>query len=157
LGVSFPGIIAHELGHMIFCWFSGVRIHKYVLFQPASPLGYVLHSNPRTVLQEFLIVMGPLFFNSFVALGFFKLTHYLMPPYSWIMLWLGFSLSFNSFPSIPDGKALYVKSKNSVKKGRIYNIIYMPFVYLIYRSQSKPHLRGFLYSIILLGLTVAVF
>ncbi len=154
LGFTFPGVIAHELGHMIFCRITGVKVKEYSLFWPTNPLGYVVHSKPKIVLQEFLIVMGPLFFNTSTAFVLFYLTRLVDSPYNWIMLWFGFSLAFNSFPSHFDGESLHKNALKSVKKGRIYNIIYLPIAYLIYWSQRKPLLRSLLYPLILLGFAV---
>ncbi|MEA1925266.1 MAG: metalloprotease family protein [Candidatus Altiarchaeota archaeon] len=154
LGFTFPGVMAHELGHMVFCRITGVEVKEYSLFQPTNPLGYVVHSKPQTVFGEFLIVMGPLFFNTASAMVIFYLTHLVDSPYSWLMLWVGFSLAFNSFPSRFDGESLYKSALKSIKKGRIYNIIYFPPVYFIYWSQKKPLLRSLLYPLLLLGLVV---
>ncbi len=153
-GFTFPGVIAHEAGHLVFCRITGVEVKEYSLFQPTNPLGYVVHSKPGTVLEEFLIVMGPLFFNTSSALVLFYLTRLVESPYSWLMLWVGFSLAFNSFPSRLDGESLYKSALNSVKKGRIHNLVYLPLVYVIYWSQEKPLLRSLLYPLILLGSAV---
>ena len=98
-GITFPGIMAHELGHMVFCKVCGVKIKKFSLFRPLQPLGYVSHAKPKKLFQEFLIVMGPLFFNTIVALALFSSIRFFQAPYSWIVLWLGFSIAYNAFPS----------------------------------------------------------
>ena len=155
-GITFPGIIAHELGHIAFCKLCGVEIKKYSLFRPMDPLGYVVHVKPKTVLQEFLIVTGPLFFNTTTAFILFLSLHLLESPISWMILWLAFSIAYNSFPSIQDGKSLYLSAMSSVGGGRIYNIIYLPVAYLIYKSQPQPLLRGLIYPLILLGIVAVI-
>lgn len=152
LGVTFPGIIAHEVGHLLFCKLTGTKIKKYSLLRPFDPLGYVVHVKPKAVIWEFLIVMGPLVFNSMSALVFFMLIPSFRMPLNLIVLWLGFSLAYNSFPSRGDGMALYTDTMQSIRRGRLYNIVYLPFVYLIYHSQSQPFWRNLFYPLILLGL-----
>jgi hypothetical protein len=40
--LTFPGIIFHELGHQLFCKFTGVRVIKVRYFRFGNPAGYVL-------------------------------------------------------------------------------------------------------------------
>ncbi len=155
-GIMFPGIIAHELGHILFCKLTGVKIKKYSLFRPLYPLGYVVHLKPKTVLAEFLIAMGPLFFNTIASLMLFYSMQYINMPYNLITLWLAYSIAYNSFPSMQDGKSLYQSTRNSIRKGKIYNVIYLPFVYVIYKSQTQTLLRSLLYPLIILGIAATI-
>ena len=65
-----PGIVAHELGHALFCLLFGHRILAISLFRPGSDgvLGYVKHSWDRGSLYQnignFFIGTGPLWFGT---------------------------------------------------------------------------------------------
>ena len=61
-----PGVMIHELGHVVFCILFGHRIRKVKLFSPDNDgtLGYVSHSyNPDNYFQRignFFIGTGPI-------------------------------------------------------------------------------------------------
>lgn len=70
--LTFPGTVAHELGHAVFCVVFGHRIIDLALFRPGSDgvLGYVKHSwNRKSVYQvvgNFFIGTGPIWFGTLV-------------------------------------------------------------------------------------------
>lgn len=69
-----PGTIAHELGHVLFCWIFRHRILSVALFRPGNKgaLGYVKHSYERRNLYQnvgnFFIGTGPIWFGSVLIL-----------------------------------------------------------------------------------------
>lgn len=151
-GITFPGVIGHELGHLFFCKICRVKVKRYRLLQPFDVLGYVQHEKPRFLFQQFLITSGPFIFNTILALYFFYELTSFQPPYTWVILWLGFSLAYNSFPSRQDAKILYEDTLKSVKRLRIYNLIYLPVAYFLYKTQFSPIVRSLAYPILLIGI-----
>ena len=62
--LTFPGVIVHELGHLIFCRLFGVPVAKVCLFRFGNPAGYVLHAEPENAVQHLFISFGPFFANT---------------------------------------------------------------------------------------------
>ena len=54
----FPGIIVHELSHVVLCLVTFTRIKSIKLFSRTG--GFVLHQKPRFALITFLISIAPL-------------------------------------------------------------------------------------------------
>ncbi len=53
--VTFPGIIVHELGHLLLCRIAKVKVLGWCLFQLKQPMGFVVHEQPDSVWKNFLI------------------------------------------------------------------------------------------------------
>ena len=138
----FPGLIAHEIGHVIGCWLGGSRIAKVVLWSPKG--GYVVHQRVRGS-SSVIISLGPFFFNNFLATFFlmdslrsFASTEGLA--YGLFSLWLGFSFAVYSFPSMHDLRMSVEALKGSVKKwsskkdaiSRVFSIVALPVIYFFY-------------------------
>ena len=76
-----PGVMIHELGHVVFCVLFAHRIVKVRLFKPDSSgtLGVVEHAynprNPYQVIGNFFIGTGPIWFGSAIV---YLLTRYLL-------------------------------------------------------------------------------
>lgn len=70
--LTFPGTVAHELGHAVFCILFGHRIIDLAFFRPGNDgvLGYVKHSWDRKsiyqVVGNFFIGTGPIWFGTLV-------------------------------------------------------------------------------------------
>lgn len=130
--ITAPGIIMHELGHLIFCLFSGVKVYKIKLFGFGKKAGYVVHDEPQKFYQGFLISFGPLILNSLTALVLFSLYK---PPYlsqtSLLCLWLGFSISLHAIPSDGDATALFNLASHRIWKNPLVSLGY-PFILIIY-------------------------
>lgn len=86
---------------------SGVQI---CYFQRRNPAGYVVHGSPRSLQASFSISIGPLIVNT---LPCFLLTFSAMIPVQvlkarnvnlifYALLWVGFSIGMNAFPSNQD-------------------------------------------------------
>ena len=67
-----PGIIVHELAHLLFCIISGTRVYKFRLFRFSEISGYVEHGEPNDLIGAFLISYGPLFLNSIISYHLFQ-------------------------------------------------------------------------------------
>ena len=133
--LTFPGIIIHELGHLLLCRLTGVRVNAYALLQMQEPYGYVIHEEPDSVFKNFLITFGPFFVNTiaiaaFLVLGTFVSTFVSIA--GWIFVWLAISAGMHSFPSKQDANSLWTQMWGTVKQGKALNLVFAPFVALIY-------------------------
>ena len=65
--IMWPGVIVHELSHLIGCLLTGTRVFEVKLFSPReeSPgnlvLGYVTHAKPRNPFAQFIVSAAPFF------------------------------------------------------------------------------------------------
>ncbi len=111
--VTFPGVIAHELAHKVFCDLTGTRVVKVCYFRFGNPAGYVLHEQPTTVWRHMLIGIGPFIGNSLVGffIGIFASRDMLsaggLDTLGAILTWLGVSIAMHSFPSTGDAKGIW--------------------------------------------------
>jgi len=127
-----PGVIVHELAHVIFCFFAGVKVYKVKLFGFGQTAGYVIHEEASKFYQGFLISIGPLLINSFIALFLFAK---FQPPYfSWfnvLYIWLGFAIAMHAIPSGVDAQALFKLANRRFWHNPLVIIGY-PFILLLY-------------------------
>ena len=130
--ITAPGVVIHELGHIIFCLFAGVKIHKIRLFQFGSTAGYVIHDEPTKFYQAFLISFGPLIVNSLLALFCFSK---IIPPYLdrhvWVYGWLGIAIGLHAIPSTGDAKSLFHTINGRFWRNPLVMVGY-PFVLILY-------------------------
>ena len=153
LGATFPGVVVHELGHILFCKLTRTKIKKFSLFQPFMPLGYVVHEKPSTLFREMLIVLGPFILNSFLAIFMIQLLALFSLPifFKFIVIWLIFSFGFHAFPSQADAKSFYLSVKNEIKNKKI-TLLYLPIALFFNIMSSSRVLTRLIYPLILLGI-----
>lgn len=134
---TFPGVIAHELAHKLFCHWTNTKVVDVCYFRLGNPAGYVVHEIPSNVWKHILIGTGPLFVNTtlgfMVALSVIPMEHtkgdiWLLIKI--IILWLAISIAMHSFPSPGDAKGIWdaIWKKNAPISARI---IGSPLVILI--------------------------
>lgn len=128
---TFPGVIIHELGHKLFCDWSGVKVLKVCYFRFGNPAGYVIHEPASSFKQSFLITVGPFIIGTLLATIIFLLISPLMSILDYFLIWLGVSIAMNSFPSSADAKNLWKESNKHVKHSVIAVIGY-PLVLIIW-------------------------
>ena len=132
---TLPGIIIHEWAHKKFCDWSRVNVNKVVYFRFGNPAGYVLHEEPKTYKQTFLISVGPLIINSFATIFLSFLASGAMPDsfFQFFLLWIAVSAGMHSFPSDHDMSNILNKSKEELRNGssKLHYLTY-PFVWLIF-------------------------
>ena len=135
--LTFIGVMFHELGHQIFCIWTGIKVHKICYFRFGNPAGYVIHEKPQTFKQSFLITMGPFITGAFFAVIFFFLTklNHLNEIYKLLFIWAGGSIAMNSFPSDVDAKSLW-KDSNAQIKRNFFAFIGYPFAFIIWLLNS---------------------
>ncbi len=132
--LTFPGVIMHEMSHKKFCDWLGVRVQKVVYFKFGNPAGFVLHEAPSTYRQIFWISIGPLILSSiFTVLVSFIAFHWFVPEWSQlVLLWIAFSIGFQSFPSNHDMRHISGASRSALGQGGSFlHYLAFPFVWLI--------------------------
>ncbi len=109
--LTFPGIICHELGHMIMCKATNTQIIKVCYFRVGNPAGYVTHVSPASYNATFFIGVAPFIFNTGVAIFIFALVSIITNiGVDWFLVWVGFSIAMHSFPSSGDAQYLWSHS-----------------------------------------------
>ncbi len=154
-----PGVVLHELGHAIFCLFSGVKIHKIRLFQFGKVAGFVEHEEPHKLYQAVLVSFGPLILNSLVCLLAFsqiRLTPFdprvLVSMKSIFLLWLGVVSGLHAIPSMGDAKTLMAITNTRLWRNPFKALGY-PFILILYLLNilKRWHIH-FLYTALLVWL-----
>jgi hypothetical protein len=136
---TFPGVIVHELGHLLFCRLRGVPVFAVKFFSPdIKTSGYVIHAKPESFSSTFLICVGPLLLNTLLCL---LICLPVAIPYrlfgdrslvTYFYLWLGISIGMHAFPSTKDASNLWEEARSAANKGKFLTIVSMPVVGLIY-------------------------
>jgi len=132
------GIVLHEFGHKIFCNLTGVRVIGMSFFDADIEAdGLVIHEKPKTLMQSFLITIGPLFTVGsvlfLVVLFFLKIPVFGIDilPY---MLVAVIGLVMSMFPSTHDVDNLIEFIRQNHKE------YLLPFAYLL-KACSYYHVR----------------
>lgn len=153
--IAFPGVIAHEFGHMIFCRIFNVRIRKVCYFRFGNPAGYVIHDAPDNFSQAFFIDIGPFIISNILAILAFVFAispSDNMENEGFIFAWLGISFAIHSFPSNADAKALWSATKRHSRKNILLMLVGLPFVLLIYVVNSLRFIQfDLIWAVILFG------
>lgn len=134
--LTFPGVMVHELGHVVFCWLLGIRVAKVCFFRFGNPAGYVLHEEPANALQHVLISYGPFIVNTVLgaavaAPATVPLMRFADQRIHYLLIWLGVSIAMHAFPSTGDAASLW-QGIWSGRGGCLWRLIALPFVVLIY-------------------------
>jgi len=112
--LTFPGVILHELAHVLFCLWTGTRVLKVRFFRLGNPAGYVIHEHPSSAWKTILIGVGPFFVNTIAGL-LIALPAFLLRGDGNMtttvlrvgLIWLAFSVAMHSFPSKGDAKGIW--------------------------------------------------
>lgn len=79
LAFMFPGVVVHELSHLVGCWLSRTKVHEVKLFAPKEEgrgrlvLGYVRHDMPSNPVAAGMIGAAPFFGGAAVLWAVFIL------------------------------------------------------------------------------------
>lgn len=77
LATQWPGVIVHELSHLVGCLITFTRVHEVKLFAPSNEtLGYVSHAETHNPIKKVIISIAPLFG---VTLVMWLLVKFFMP------------------------------------------------------------------------------
>lgn len=111
--VTFPGVIVHELAHLLFCRLARVAVLDVCYFRLGNPSGYVIHEVPKSVGMQVLIAIGPFIVNTLVG-GIISMTAAIPALqfssgvwYDYLLIWLGISITMHAFPSTGDARSLW--------------------------------------------------
>jgi hypothetical protein len=134
---TFPGVIAHEAGHMLFCKLRKVAIFDVCFFRFGNPAGYVVHEEIEDFTSAFWVAVGPLVVNTVLCVlfslpalvparmfGSFDLV-------AWFWIWLGISIGMHAFPSQHDVQALWYHAKKGAREGKPLALLSFPLAVLI--------------------------
>ncbi|MFA6098633.1 MAG: hypothetical protein WCV50_02570 [Patescibacteria group bacterium] len=79
LATMWPGVMIHELSHLVGCLLTFTRVYKVQLFYPqGGTLGMVQHEQTRNPLKSIIISIAPLFGATAVI---WLLTRFLLPDF----------------------------------------------------------------------------
>jgi hypothetical protein len=145
-----PGVIVHELGHLLLCRLSGVRVHQAVLFRLGSPAGFVSHSPPRLLRQHVAISAGPLAVSTLLATALFTLVarFILTRPEPWwpvgalVALWLGWSIALEAWPSGADAAALGRSARAQLQRLNPGAMVVLPLAWALTGVSASRRVRG---------------
>lgn len=137
--LTFPGVIVHELGHLVFCRLRKVPVLEVKFFQfDMKTAGYVLHGPVDSFGTSFLVSVGPFIVNTLLCLlicmpaslplRFFGDRNLA----SMVLLWLGVSIGMHAFPSTQDAANLWDHAKKAVAARNLWAYLAYPVVGLIY-------------------------
>lgn len=138
-GFALPGVVFHEVAHVLCCWAVGVEVRRFVPFQLGTPAGYVVHTQPRRLRHQALITWGPLPFNSAVALLLFAALaiegrRWVADPAAWpqsltlsvVAVWFGLSAAVHALPSRADAHCLWDSARGQLRRGRLVSLLAWP-------------------------------
>lgn len=100
----FPGIVFHELSHVIACLVTGVKIGKVKWF--GTDEAFVEHAKPN-VVQGLIISIAPLILGNAIGFELLLFGHDLanhLSVFAIVVYWFAVSLMLYSFPSKQDAQ-----------------------------------------------------
>lgn len=107
--ITFPGVIAHEFAHSLFCRLTGTAVRSVCYFRLGNPAGYVIHDTPDSTWKQIIIGSGPFVVNTGIglALGIIAYFSKELGAMQHVIEWLGISIAMHSFPSSTDAKVIW--------------------------------------------------
>jgi hypothetical protein len=134
---TFPGVVVHELAHLLACRWSGTPVYAVCYFRVGNPSGFVVHGPAERPWQSIAIGLAPFLVNSLLgALIAFPaaLMFNLGGGGGWIdvfLMWMGVSIAMHALPSTGDAKAMWA-AVSGQRAGWATKIMVGPLVGLIY-------------------------
>lgn len=151
--LTFPGVIVHELAHLLFCKLLKIRVYdvcyfRWNLFKISiqdvccsgcdQAAGYVRHEIPNKAWKTIIINCGPFIINSLVG-GLISMPLSIKRMYGnsnfldYILLWLGISITMHAFPSKEDAGNVWrlIKGKQISFLTKVFAAPIAGFMYLL--------------------------
>lgn len=104
----YPGVILHELSHLLFCFLTFARVKKVKLF--SSTGGFVEYENPKIpIIGNFLVSVAPFILGSIVIFYLSKIMNvdfvsFISSAKYYVYLYLCVTILITLFPSSQDFK-----------------------------------------------------
>ena len=136
--LTFPGVIAHEVAHLLFCRLRRVAVLDACFFRFGNPTGYVIHEPITNFTTAFLVAVGPFLVNSLLCIAiclpaFVPLRVFNQPDVlAFVLFWLGISIGMHAFPSKQDALSLWQAAKVSARRLDPLAIVSLPLVVVMY-------------------------
>lgn len=138
--VTAPGVVVHEYAHAKLCRWADVPILEVCYFRLGDPPGYVLHGEPESYRDTYLISVAPFLVNTLIAGLLFVVIPLLATGAGgvgeagtggWVVWWLGISIAAHAFPSTGDAKAVWTDTKKHYRSSPLA-LVGLPIVGIIY-------------------------
>jgi hypothetical protein len=135
--ITFPGVIVHEVAHMLFCKIRKVPVLDVCFFRFGNPAGYVVHAPIDDFTSSFLIAVGPFILNSILCIvicfpAYLPMQVFgVMHPLTYALMWLGLSIGMHAFPSNQDASNLWEHAKIAARRGNVLAILSFPLVIVV--------------------------
>src|SRR2546426_980618 len=135
---TFPGVIVHEAGHLLFCRWFKLAVHDVCFFRLGNPAGYVIHEFRDDFKAIFFVGMGPFFVNTALCVVFCSAAFLpvweleVTDPFAYFFYWLGLSIGMHAIPSTVDLKAIWRLAPRAAGRGNILAIVSLPVGGLLY-------------------------
>jgi hypothetical protein len=132
--LTFPGVIVHEAGHMLFCRLFGLAVFDVCFFRLGNPAGYVVHEPPKDFKRAFFVSMGPFFLNTalcvlFCSAAFLPVWELeIADPLAYFFYWLGLSIGMHAFPSAHDLQIIWRLAHAAVREFDVLALLSYPLV-----------------------------
>ena len=163
---TFPGVMVHEMAHVLFCRLFRVAVGETCYFRFGTPSGYVLHETPSAPAHHVLIGIGPFVLNSVLGAAIaFPAAIPIMQfgsgtSIDYLVMWFGVSVAMHAFPSTGDAQSIWEALKEPATPIAL-KILGAPVVGLIYAGAVGSIVwldlaYGFLVAGLLPGLLVYV-
>lgn len=102
-----PGIVCHELAHVLACRLTGVTVTHGPVLNPLAEDAYVDHERVDSFPVDLAIAVAPLLVNTVLGLAALLVAATVAWPLSLPLYWLGGCLALTAFPSVGDTETLY--------------------------------------------------
>jgi len=90
----FPGVLFHELAHLLMCLVLGVKVRQFkVSIRDIS--GFVVHEVPRSIIMSILIGIAPIILAVLATYFLLDINHLIKYYFAYVIL-------YHSFPSKED-------------------------------------------------------
>jgi hypothetical protein len=135
---TFPGVIVHEAGHMLFCRRFRLAVFDVCFFRLGNPAGYVIHEQSDNFKTIFLVAMGPFLANSALCLLFCSAAFLpvweleVSDPLAYFFYWLGLSIGMHAFPSPADLQGIWRLAPAAARRGNLLAILSFPIIAVLY-------------------------
>lgn len=155
---TFPGIIFHEISHRFLCDITHSQITEinYYTLNNDDTLGFLGLPQPSSIYKSIFISLAPFFLNNLLStilltptyICFISETKQILDFSNYFLLWIGFSLIYESIPSKDD--IVFIEEHIKSIKIPLYSFTLLPMMKLL-------KLISILDSIILLRLIYVLF